>query len=63
MRLAWKGATSPNMEIYHNNVLIATQPNVPPRAYADSTGDTGRARYRYRACEACTQTCSALMWC
>ena len=29
MRLAWKGATSPNVDIYRDNVLIATQPNDP----------------------------------
>ena len=27
-------------------------------SYVDSTGDTGRARYTYRVCEAGTQTCS-----
>ena len=26
--------------------------------YNDSTGDTGRARYTYKVCEASTQTCS-----
>ena len=26
MRLAWKGATSPNVDIYRNSGLIATQP-------------------------------------
>ena len=57
MRLAWKGATSPNIDIYRNNMLIATQPN-DPGVYIDSTGDTGRAQYRYRVCEAGTQTCS-----
>ena len=57
VRLAWKGATSPNIDIYRNNVLIATQPN-NPGVYIDSTGDTSRARYRYRVCEAGTQTCS-----
>ena len=57
MRLAWKGATSPNIDIYRNNVLIATQPN-GGRQYTDSTGDTGRAQYRYMVCEAGTQTCS-----
>ena len=57
MRLAWQGATSPNIDIYRNNVLIATQPN-EPGVYIDSTGDTGQARYRYRVCEAGTQTCS-----
>ena len=57
VRLGWKGATSPNVDIYRNAVLIATQPNNPGE-YIDSTGDTGRARYRYRVCEAGTQTCS-----
>jgi len=57
VRLGWKGATSPNVDIYRNNVLIATQPNNPGE-YIDSTGDTGRARYRYRVCEAGTETCS-----
>ena len=52
-----EGATSPNIDIYRNNVLIATQPN-EPGVYIDSTGDTGRARYRYRVCEAGTATCS-----
>jgi hypothetical protein len=27
-------------------------------SYTDSTGDTGRARYAYKVCEANTQTCS-----
>jgi hypothetical protein len=27
-------------------------------SYVDSTGDTGRARYTYRVCEAGTHTCS-----
>jgi hypothetical protein len=29
VRLNWKGATSPNIDIYRNNMLIATQPNDP----------------------------------
>ena len=57
VRLNWRGATSPNVDIYRNNVLIATRPN-NPGVYIDSTGDTSRARYRYRVCEAGTQTCS-----
>ena len=56
-RLNWRGATSPNIDIYRNNVLIATQPN-EPGVYTDSTGDTGRAQDRYRVCEAGTATCS-----
>ena len=58
MRLAWKGATSPNIDIYRNNVLIATRRRTIPGVYIDSTGDTGRAQYRYTVCEAGTQTCS-----
>jgi hypothetical protein len=57
VRLAWRGATSPNVDIYRNNVLIATQPN-NPGVYIDSTGDTGRAQYIYRVCEAGTARCS-----
>ena len=56
VRLTWSGATSTNIEVYRNNVLIRTVPNTG--AYTDSTGDTGRARYTYRVCEAGTQTCS-----
>src|SRR5262245_58206231 len=57
VRLNWRGATSPNVNIYRNDVLIATQPN-DPGVYIDSTGDTGRAQYTYYVCEAGTQTCS-----
>jgi N-acetylneuraminic acid mutarotase len=56
VRLQWRQATSPNVDVYRNNVLIATTPN--DGRYDDSTGDTGRARYVYRVCEAGTQTCS-----
>jgi Beta-propeller repeat len=57
VHLNWRGAISPNIDIYRNNVVIATQPN-NPGVYIDSTGDTGRAQYRYRVCGAGTQTCS-----
>jgi N-acetylneuraminic acid mutarotase len=56
VRLTWDGATSSNIDVYRNNVLIATTTNTG--TYTDSTGDTGRARYTYRVCEAGTQTCS-----
>jgi N-acetylneuraminic acid mutarotase len=56
VRLQWRGATSANIDVYRNNVLIVTTPN--DGQYDDSTGDTGRARYVYRVCEAGTQTCS-----
>src|SRR6266704_3079070 len=56
VRLTWSGATSTNIDVYRNAVLIVTTAN--DGSYTDSTGDTGRARYTYRVCEAGTQTCS-----
>ena len=57
VRLTWSGATSTNIDVYRNGgPPIATVPNTG--AYTDSTGDTGRAGYRYRVCEAGTSTCS-----
>jgi len=56
VRLRWMGATSTNVDVYRDGVLIVTTAN--DGDYIDSTGDTGRARYRYRVCEAGTSTCS-----
>src|SRR5438105_6885376 len=56
VRLAWRGATSINIDVYRNRGVIATVPN--RGRYTDSTGDTGRAKYTYKVCEAGTQTCS-----
>jgi hypothetical protein len=56
VQLNWSGATSNNVDVYRNAVLITTVLNTG--AYSDSTGDTGRARYTYQICEAGTQTCS-----
>jgi hypothetical protein len=57
VRLTWSGATSTNIDVYRDGAPpIATVPNTG--AYTDSTGDTGRASYRYRVCEAGTSTCS-----
>jgi hypothetical protein len=56
VRLTWSGATSANIDVYRNGVLITTVPNTG--TYSDSTGDTGRARYTYKVCAAATQTCS-----
>jgi serine protease len=56
VRLNWSGATSANIDVYRNDVLIATTPN--NGQYDDSTGDTGHAQYTYRVCEAGTQNCS-----
>jgi hypothetical protein len=56
VRLTWSGATSTNVDVYRDNMLLVTTAN--DGSYRDSTGDTGRARYTYRVCEAGTQTCS-----
>jgi len=56
VRLTWSGATSANIDVYRNGALIVTTAN--DGSYIDSTGDSGRARYTYRVCEAGTQTCS-----
>jgi Carboxypeptidase regulatory-like domain len=56
VRLTWSGATSTDIDVHRGAVLIVTTAN--DGSYVDSTGDTGRARYRYRVCEAATATCS-----
>src|SRR5213075_2092208 len=56
VRLTWTGAISNNADVNRNGVVIATVPNTG--SYTDSTGNTGRARYAYKVCEAGTSTCS-----
>jgi hypothetical protein len=56
VRLNWSGATSPNIDVNRDGVVIATVPNTGK--YNDSTGTTGRATFTYTVCEAGTQTCS-----
>src|SRR5207244_8090251 len=56
VRLTWSGATSNNIDVNRNRVLLTTVPNTG--TYTDSTGDTGRARYTYKVCEAGTSSCS-----
>jgi len=56
VRLTWSGATSTNIDVYRNGVVVATVANTG--TYTDSTGDTGRARYTYKVCEAGTSSCS-----
>ncbi len=56
VRLRWSGATSNQVDIYRDDVVIVTTAN--DGSYIDSTGDTGRAQYTYKVCEAGTQTCS-----
>ncbi len=55
--LSWTGATSNNIDIYRNGVLIATVPNIPG-FYTDHIGARGNATYTYRVCEAGTGNCS-----
>jgi hypothetical protein len=56
VRLHWTGATTDTVDVYRNGVLVVTTAN--DGSYIDSTGDTGRAEYVYKVCEAGTQTCS-----
>jgi subtilisin family serine protease len=55
-RLKWRGATSVNVDVYRNGVVIVTTPN--DGLYDDSTGTTGQASFTYKVCEAATQNCS-----
>jgi len=54
--LTWSGATSTEIDVYRDSVLIVSTAN--DGSYRDSTGDTGRARYTYQVCEAGSGTCS-----
>ena len=58
-RLTWQGATSTNVDVYRNGVVVATTPN--DGRYDDSTGDTGRAQYMYKVCDASSQNCSNIV--
>src|SRR6266498_1028014 len=55
--LSWNGATSNNIDVYRNGVLIATVPNIPG-FYTDHIGTRGKGTYTYRVCDAGTQNCS-----
>src|SRR5438876_7374244 len=55
-RLKWRRATSANIDVYRDGVVIATTPN--DGLYDDSTGNTGHVSFTYKVCEAGTQTCS-----
>ncbi len=55
--LVWSGATSANIDIYRDGVVIATVPN--NGSYKDFIGVRGgNARYTYKVCDAGTQNCS-----
>ena len=55
--LSWNGATSNNIDVYRNGVLIVTVPNIPG-FYTDHIGVRGKGTYTYRVCGAGTQNCS-----
>jgi hypothetical protein len=55
--LTWNGATSSNVDIYRNGVLIATVPNIPG-FHTDNIGARGKGTYTYKVCDAGTQNCS-----
>jgi hypothetical protein len=54
--LTWAGATSSNVDVNRNGVVVATTSN--DGFYTDSPGGHGRASYTYKVCNAGTQTCS-----
>jgi predicted phage tail protein len=55
--LTWSGATSANVDIYRNSVLITTTPN--DSAHTDVINLRGGGSYTYRVCQAGTATCSS----
>jgi hypothetical protein len=55
--LSWNGATSNNIDVYRNGVLVVTVPNIPG-FYTDNIGARGKGSYTYRVCDAGTQHCS-----
>jgi hypothetical protein len=54
--LSWSGATSTNVDIHRNGMVIATTGN--DGSYTDSIGARGHGTYTYQVCEAGTNTCS-----
>jgi hypothetical protein len=55
--LSWNGASSNNIDVYRNGVLITTVPNIPG-FYTDNIGARGRGTYTYWVCDPGTQHCS-----
>ena len=56
VNLFWTGATSNNIDIYRDGVLIATVRNIG--TYTDNTGVKGRHTFTYTVCDAGTNNCS-----
>ena len=55
-QLAWRGATSTNVDVYRNGGVIITTAN--DGSYIDPIGGSGHGNFTYKVCEAGTQTCS-----
>jgi subtilisin family serine protease len=54
--LSWSGANSTNVDVFRDNVKVATTAN--DGAHTDNIGSKGGGSYTYRVCEAGTSTCS-----
>jgi subtilisin family serine protease len=54
--LTWTGATSTNVDVRRDGVLVVTTPN--DGFHTDSTGQKGGGSHTYQVCEAGTTTCS-----
>jgi subtilisin len=54
--LEWSGAVSASVDVFRNEIFIATTAN--DGFYTDAIGATGGGSYTYRVCEAGTTTCS-----
>ena len=54
--LSWSGASTSNVDVYRNGVVVATTGN--DGFYTDSPGGRGHATYTYQVCNAGTNTCS-----
>jgi PKD repeat protein len=54
--LAWGGSSGPTVDVYRNDVKVATVAN--SGHYADATGRKGAATFSYRICEMGAGTCS-----
>jgi hypothetical protein len=53
---SWSGASSPIVDVYRNNVLIANTVN--DGSCTDTIGRRGHGSFTYKVCEVGTQTCS-----
>ncbi|HSF43343.1 MAG TPA: PKD domain-containing protein [Thermoanaerobaculia bacterium] len=54
--LTWSGATSTNVDVYRNGIIITTTPN--DGAHTDAPNKRGSATYTYKVCNAGTTVCS-----